>query len=107
MAQNTYDMMHSILPLAADEIIHFQKQPILYTEYRGIYLFEGATFKNEKTVIKDCILHSTLNMNTKTHKFITKAREIKILEKGEIQFIQDDKSIQLIKSKDWVMCTFI
>jgi hypothetical protein len=107
MSQNTYDLMHSILPDEADAIVHFQKQPILYTEYRGIYLFEGATFDNEKTTIKNCMLHSTLNLNTKSHQFISKAREIKVLAKGELQFTLEDKSMQLVKNRDWAMCTFI
>jgi hypothetical protein len=107
MAQNTYDLMHSILPVEADEIVHFQKQPILYTEYRGIYLFEGAKFEHGKTVIKDCMLHSTLNLNTKSHQFISKGREIKVLAKGELEFTMEDKAIQWVKNMDWVMCTFI
>ena len=107
MAQNTYDLMHSILPVEADEIVHFQKQPILYTEYRGIYLFEGAKFEHEKTVIKNCTLHSTLNLNTKSHQFISKAREIKVLVKGELQFTMEDKAMQLVENRDWAMCTFI
>ena len=107
MAQNTYELMHSILPVEADEIIHFQKQPILYTEYRGIYLFEGANFEHKKTFIKDCLLHSTLNLNTKSHQFISKVREIKVLEKGELQFTMEDKAMQLVKNRDWAMCTFI
>lgn len=107
MAQNTYDLMHSILPVEADEIVYFQKQPILYTEYRGIYLFEGATFEHEKTVIKDCMLHSTLNLNTKSHQFISKAREIQVLVKGELQFTMEDKTMQIVKNRDWAMCTFI
>jgi hypothetical protein len=107
MSQNTYDLMHSILPDEADAIVHFQKQPILYTEYRGIYLFEGAKFENEKTTIKNCMLHSTLNLNTKSHQFISKVREIKVLGKEELQFTSENKTIQLVKNKDWAMCTFI
>jgi hypothetical protein len=107
MAQNTYDLMYSILPVEADEIVHFQKQPILYTEYRGIYLFEGAKFEHQKTIIKDCMLHSTLNLNAKSHQFISKTREIKVLAKGELQFTLEDRGIQLVKNKDWAMCTFI
>ena len=106
-AQNTCDLINSILPIQASQIIHFQKQPILYTEYRGIYLFEGAKFEHEKTVIKNCTLHSTLNLNTKSHQFISKAREIQVLAKGELQFTLEDKSMQLVKNRDWAMCTFI
>jgi|694.fasta_scaffold32847_8 hypothetical protein len=107
MAQTTHDLMHSLLPSEADEIVHFQKQPILYTEYRGIYLFEGAKFEHEKTTIKDSMLHSTLNPNKKSHQFVSRSREIRVLAKGELQFTMEDKAVQLVKNRDWVMCTFI
>lgn len=106
MAQNTYDLMYSILPDEADTILHFQKQPILYTEYRGVYLFEGAKFEEEKTAIKNCIIHATLNQRSKTHQFISNTREIEVVARGKLKFTSNKNENQLVTNKDWTMCTF-
>jgi hypothetical protein len=107
MAQNTYELMLSILPELTLKIVHFQKQPILYTEYRGIYLFEGAESIKGKTLVKNCTIHSTLNQKSKTHLLISKTKEIEVLEKEKMNLVSNFGDEKIIKSSDWAMCTFV
>lgn len=107
MAQNTYELMHRVLPDEAEATLHFQKQPILYTEYRGVYLFEGAKSVGDKTTLKNCITHSTLNQRSKTHQFVSNVREIEVIDKANLKFTSNSGNYQLISNPDWVMCTFV
>jgi len=106
-AQESYSLMHSILPDIADQILYFQKQPILYTEYRGVFLFEGAKHENNKVDMEKCTIHSTLGKNSKTLDFIKSIKTINILNKKKIQFSLNNKTDKIIDSEDWVMGTFI
>ena len=106
-SKRSYEMMFSLLPEEAEKILYFQKQPILYTEYRGIYLFEGAISNNTQTLIDNCIIHSTMKSTSKTLKFIQNTKEIKILDKSKIHFTSKKDKTRVVDNKDWVMCSFI
>jgi hypothetical protein len=107
LAKNTYDLIHSIVPEQAEKILHFQMQPILYTEYRGIYLFEGAKSQSGKTFIRDCTIHSTLNQASRTHQLISQSKEIQVAGKLKINITSKDEGVIVINNSNWVMCTFI
>jgi hypothetical protein len=106
MAQNTYELMSTILPDQAEKIIHFQKQPILYSEYRGIYMFEGCKTIENKIFITNCILHSTLTPKSKTHLFVSDLRIIEVLGKNKLKFTSFSNQESFINSSNWAMCTF-
>ena len=105
-AQNTYDLINSILPIQASQIIHFQKQPILYTEYRGIYLFEGATFSNESVYLEDATLHATVPSNSRTLDKILNLHSITINSKDKLSFVDNTGVKSLINSENIAFCTF-
>ena len=105
-AQNTYDLINSILPIQASQIIHFQKQPILYTEYRGIYLFEGATCSNESVYLEDATLHATVPKNSKTLDKILNLHSITINGKDKLSFVDNAGEKSFIKSENIAFCTF-
>lgn len=107
LAKNTYDLIYSIIPEQAKKILYFQKQPILYTEYRGIYLFEGAKSEKGKTFIQDCIIHSTLNQRTRTHQLISQSKEIEVVGRSKINITAQDEDVRVVNSSNWVMCTFL
>lgn len=107
LAKNTYDLIHSIVPEQAKKILHFQMQPILYTEYRGVYLFEGAESEEGKTFIRDCTIHSTLNHESRTHQLISRSKEIQVAGKSKINIISKNEDLRVINNSNWVMCTFI
>ena len=106
-AQNTFDLIHPILPEQAEKILHFQKQPILYTEYRGIYLFEGAKSFAGKTFVQDCVIHSTLNQFSRTHRKISQTKEIEVLGKEKLSLTSQLGDFIEINSSNWAMCTFV
>lgn len=107
LAQNTFDLIYPIVPEEAERILHFQKQPILYTEYRGIYLFEGAKSVAGKTFVRDCIIHSTLNQSSRTHQNISRTKEIEVLGKEKLTITSQLGQVQEINSSNWAMCTFV
>lgn len=106
-AQNTFDLIHPILPEQSEKILHFQKQPILYTEYRGIYLFEGAKSFAGKTFVQDCVIHSTLNQFSRTHRKISQTKEIEVLGKEKLSLTSQLGDFIEINSSNWAMCTFV
>lgn len=105
-AQNTYDLINSILPIQASQIIHFQKQPILYTEYRGIYLFEGATCSNESVYLENATLHATVPSNSRTLDKILNLHSITINSKDKLSFVDNAGVNSIIKSENIAFCTF-
>lgn len=101
-----YRQLKTVLPLHAEKIIHFQKQPVLYTEYRGIYLFENALTDENSTIIENCTIHSTLQKNSKTLKYISQLEKIEILDKDNLSFYSRSGDLKITGNSNYVMCTF-
>jgi len=106
-AQRSYNLMHSVLSDEANQILHFQKQPILYSEYRGVFLFDGAEQAENRIDLEKCVIHSTLKKNSKTLDFIRSVKTITVHSKEKIQFTLSNGKDKIIKNPDWVMGTFI
>jgi hypothetical protein len=106
LAKHVYEQLKTFLPVHAEKIVHFQKQPILYTEYRGIYMFENAQTTGKITKVEDCIIHSTLSKNAKTVKSISQLKKIEILSKNKICFYNKFNESKIISNSNYVMCTF-
>lgn len=105
-AQNTFDLINSILPLEASQIIHYQKQPILYTEYRGIYLFEGANCCEDTVYLEDSILHATVKSNSKSLEKILNLNSITIKSKSKLSFVDNIGSKTIVNNENIAFCTF-
>ena len=105
-AQNTCDLINSILPEQASKIIHFQKQPILYTEYRGIYLFEGAACNSGNIFLKDVTLHATVSSKSKTLEKILNLDSININGRNRLTFIDNEGNESHSTNNNLAMCTF-
>lgn len=105
-SQNTCELMRSILPEAADKTIYFQKQPILFTEYRGIFLFENAKVNDGKITVSNSIMHSTLGPRSKTLQWVSKVKAIEVMSKEMVAFYGKQSKKTVIKDENMAMCTF-
>ena len=108
-SENTYDLLKSIIPNMADKTLHFHKQPILYTEYRGIFLFENAKYNSENKELdigKGVRLHSTLSKSSKTLKKVEHSKTIRVLGKNNVELLNSQNDIIQLKSDKVCMCLF-
>jgi hypothetical protein len=106
ISKEVYNQLKAVLPNHAEKIIHFQKQPVLYTEYTGIYLFENAITDNQSTMIENCIIHSTLQKKAKTLNYISHLNRIEIIDKDKICFYSITGDSKIISNSNYAMCTF-
>lgn len=47
-AQASYQFLQRVAPELAEQTLYYHRQSILYTEYQGVYLFEGARFECDR-----------------------------------------------------------
>jgi hypothetical protein len=60
IAQRTYEFLREICRHFADRFVYMQRQSILYTEYRGLFLFEGARYLKGFLDYDPARIHTTL-----------------------------------------------
>ena len=80
-AQAIYKFLQLVAPELAKQTLYFHRQSILYTEYQGVYLFEGARFERNSLhydpqrirttipsseLLDQLLLGDRLNLNGKT-----------------------------------------
>lgn len=106
LSLDTFELVKSFIPRYADKTLYFMQQPILYTEYRGVYLFENAIVSDRCVTIKNSTIHSTLPNSSKTNQFISSTQTMEILEDGDIKFTKYTGEQKLIKSDNWRLCIF-
>lgn len=107
-AQNTYDLINNYLPYHANQILHFQKQNIIYTEYNGIHMYENSKFdkiKNNLDISKS-IFHSTLKSNAKSLDTFSMAKSIKIIDKKHIEIINISNTKISLNNNNIANCIF-
>jgi hypothetical protein len=106
LAMNCFEEVRNVLPEQAEKTKYYQKQPILYTEYRGVYMFENGKTYGDTTYINDCIIHSTLNENAKTAKYVLSLASIRILSKKTICLTSKNGDEKTVSNSNYAMCTF-
>ncbi len=89
----------------ANKFLFFHKQNILYTEYRGIYLFENSIFRSGSISYKNTKIHSTMNKSS-IQKTIFQGDKIKIINKNYCLFYNKNKLIRELKGENIALCLF-
>lgn len=107
-AQNTFDLINNYFPKQANEILHFQKQNIIYTEYRGIHMYENSKYdiKNKVLDLTNTTFHSTLKPNSKSLNLFMEADEIRVINKSHIEIVGKNNFIKEINNKNLANCIF-
>lgn len=107
-AQNTYELLNAYLPFHAKKTIHFQKQNLIYTEYKGIHMYENSKFiKSKKTInLSNTTFHSTLKPNALSLNNYLEAKDIFIINKNSLKITYKDKSSKFFDSPNISNCIF-
>ena len=105
LSRKVYEILYKTYPSFADKFLFFHKQNILYTEYRGIYLFENTKYQNSSINFKNSIVHSSIK-NSSIYKTIINSNQLLVNDKDDCSFLKNNKMIRRIKGENIALCLF-
>ena len=105
ISMEIFHILNNIYPNIAEKFLFFHKQNILYTEYRGIYLFENSILESGIISYDDSRIHSTIKKSS-IGSTVVKSNKIKVVNENHCVFYNDDKFIRSINGKNIGLCLF-
>jgi len=105
VSKKIYNILFDIYPEFASQFLYYHKQNILYTEYRGIYLFENTKYKNGLIIYNDSRIHSSIK-NSSIYKSIMQSNKLAIHKKNYCTFFDENRFIREIKGENVALCLF-
>lgn len=104
-AQMSYQFLLQVAPDLAEQSLHCQRQSVLYTEYQGVYLFEGARFKEDTLHYDPRQIRATAQRS----RLLTKLRlgdRLRIIERQAIAVLSKTEILTTLRSADVAPCIF-
>lgn len=105
VSKKIYDILYKIYPDFANKFLLYHKQNILYTEYRGIYLFQNTKYKNSVIKYSDSLIHSTIKKSS-IYKTITQSNKLFINNKNDCTFLKDNITTRNLRGENVALCLF-
>ena len=105
VSKQIFNILHKIYPGFANKFLFYHKQNILYTEYRGIYLFEKSPLLSGIISYDNSKIHSTIK-NSSLGKTIFDCDKIKIVKKNHCIFYNKDNIVRVLNGENVGLCLF-
>lgn len=105
ISKQVFNLLDNVYPDFAKKFLYFHKQNILYTEYRGIYLFENSSLRKDSIVYKNSRIHSTIK-NSSIGKTIFQCDNIMVKGKNHCTFYIGDKLVRNLIGENIALCLF-
>jgi len=105
VSKQIYNILYDIYPEFSDQFLYYHKQNILYTEYRGIYLFENTKYDKENIVYNDSRIHSSIK-NSSIYKTIMQSNRFVVHNKNHCMFFNKMDFIRQLKGENIALCLF-
>ena len=105
VSEQIYSILFDIYPEFADQFLYYHKQNILYTEYRGIYLFEKTKYENGRIIYNNSRIHSSIK-NSSIYKLIMQSNNLAIYNKNHCAFSNRMKILKELKGENIALCLF-
>ena len=105
ISKQIFNLLDNVYSDFAKQFLFFHKQNILYTEYRGIYLFENTNLCTNNIVYKNTRIHSTMK-NSSIGKTILCCDNIKIESKNHCTFYKGDRLVRNLIGENVALCLF-
>lgn len=101
----TYEFLQRINKRFANAFVYMQQQSILYTEYRGIFLFEGSQYRNQCLYYKPAKIHTTLR-NAALLRYLSAGVHLKINSTHNVDIYFKDTVIKSCRGDNVSVCIF-
>jgi hypothetical protein len=108
VAQRSYEAVANVAPALAAETMHFQRMPILYTEYRGLYAFGGAHYDGAtgRLAYDPLRIHGTLPPTSAVFRYLRQGNCLQVLAKDHVRVLHNDQRIFELEGDNVSACIF-
>lgn len=108
VARKTYEILARISPDIAYETLQFQKCSILYTEYHGLFAFEGAEYDSTTKLLHydPRLIHGTLPSSSFISKQLIQGDRLEIISKSHVIVAKENITISEIRGENVSICIF-
>ena len=108
IAQRTLELLQCYAPSLAAETVRLQKCPVLYTEYRGVYLFEKTSWDAASgTLTYDPrAIHGTLSPHSAVFRKLRAARALAVESKNAVVIQRSGKAVAALRGDNVSICLF-
>lgn len=108
VAQRSYEALAAVAPALAEETLRFQRMPILYTEYRGLYAFENAHFDPESRMLTydRQRIHGTLPTTSSIFRQLLGGNRLQILDQDHVRILNGRDPVAELRGENVSACIF-
>lgn len=108
VAQRSYEAVAAIAPTLAKETLRFQRMPILYTEYRGLYAFENAQFDPDTRLLSydRTRIHGTLPTTSAVFRQLLGGNRLHILDQDHVRILKGHDLVAELRGENVSACIF-
>jgi hypothetical protein len=105
VARRTHDFLRGVCTRFAGRFTYMQRQSILYTEYRGLFLFEGARYRRGHLDYEPDLIHTTLR-DAALMKPLAAGQRLRINAKHDVDILVGDAVIRSCRGENVSACIF-
>lgn len=108
VAERTLNLLQLHAPRLAAETIRLQKCPVLYTEYRGVYIFEKSAWdaKTETLLYDPKAIRGTLPPDSAVFRRLRAGRSLAVASKHAALIQRGGKSVAALRGENVSICIF-
>lgn len=108
IAQRSLDVLIEVSPALANDTLRFQRMPVLYTEYRGLYAFEGARFDAATGLLSYCRekIHGTLPTSSSVFRKLLQGDHLELLGKDHVRILSGSEHVAELRGENVSACIF-
>jgi hypothetical protein len=104
-SRSTYEFLRMVCPSFARRFVKMQRWSILYTEYRGLYLFENSSYREGRLTYDSSRIHTTLP-NGAMMRHLLAGTELDVLSKHAIDIRNGTGQIKSYRGSNVCPCIF-
>lgn len=105
VARATYDFLRRVNIHFADAFLRAQRQSILYTEYRGLFQFDAARYRDGTLCYRPSRIHTTVR-NAAIADYLVAGNRLRIVSRHEADILSAKGLIKKLKGDNVSICIF-
>lgn len=108
VAQRSLEVLTEVSPPLANDTLRFQRMPILYTEYRGLYAFEGAQFDAATGLLsyRRENIHGTLPTSSSVFRQLLQGDNLELIGKDHVRILRGTERVAELRGENVSACIF-
>jgi hypothetical protein len=104
-ARSTYEFLRMVCPSFAKRFVYMQRWSILYTEYRGLHLFERSSYREGRLTYDSSRIHTTLP-NGALMRHLLAGTELAVQSKHAIDIRSATGAVKSYRGSNVCACIF-